>query len=512
MTNHLLANSYQHKLSIHKLTALSRMTTRLPLFLLFVLLSLLPVCPAQSQRTLSLSDAIALAQRQSPYYFRAKNTYETGYWQFQNFQAGFKPQIRLNATIPTFFRAINPITQPDGSIQFRRVTQANNSLGVSLVQNIGATGGQLLLGTRLQRTDNFGGAESSYFLSTPVSFSYYQESLLYNDLRWQRKLQPLYFQTAEKNYAEELEEAALQGATLFMATLVAQVTADITAANLANADSLYLLTKERFALGTVAQSDLLQLELNVLKAKNQLATARLNAEASLRNMKRILGIDLAEAVALQEPPLPLKTSLSYEVALEEARSNRQNVLEFSTRRLEAEQKIAEAKGKNSLQFGLSANVGTQQTATSFGGAYRNLQNQQYIGVSLDMPIQDWGLRKSQIRLAEANRELVEVNVQQDELTFEQEIFLQVMRFGQQYDQLALAQKADTVAQQRLHITKERYLVGKVGITDLNLALEENIRAREGYIQSLSAYWLAFYTLRRLTLYDFEKKQSIRYQP
>ncbi len=486
---------------VNKLTANS-------LFILLLLIS----HHASSQRSFGLPEAIELAQRQSPYYYRAKNTYERSYWQFQNFQASFKPQIRLNATIPTFFRAINPITQPDGSILFRRVTQANNSVGVNLVQNIGLTGGRFLLGTSLQRTDNFSGTESSYFLSTPVSFSYQQESLLYNELRWRRRLEPLYFDTAQKGYAEELEEAALQGATLFLEALVAQTTADIAATNLANADSLYALTKERFALGTVAQSDLLQLELNVLKARNQQTNTRLNAEATLRRMKRILGIEINETLQLLPPPLPQRLLPDYETVLAEARANRQSMLQFATRKLVADQEVAEAKGKNSLQFGMIANVGTQQTAPNLGGAYRNLQNQQYIGVSLDLPIQDWGLRKSQIRLAEANRELVEVNVKQDELTFEQDIYLQLIRFQQQYDQVVLAQKADTVAQRRLEITRERYLVGKLTITDLNLALEENVRAQEGYIQSLSTYWLSYYTLRRLTLYDFEKKQPIRHLP
>lgn len=478
---------------------------------------LLFAVPSFGQRDFSLGEAVGRAQGESPYYHRARNSYERSYWRYQNFRAGFRPQIRLNATVPTFFRAINPVTQPDGSILFRRITQANNSLGLSLVQNLGLTGGQFRLGTRLQRTDNFGssaggGPQSSYFLSSPFSVSYSQGSLLYNELRWRRQLEPLYYETAQKSYAEEMEKAALEGVFLFLDALVAQVNTEIATANLANADTLYAITKERFSLGTVALSDLLQLELNVLKAKNQRNAARLEAEAARRNMKRILGLDLADSLTLREPPVPPRFVPDYETALAQARDNRQSVLEFRTKRLAAEQEIALAKGNNSLQFSLQADLGTQQTAPNLLGAYQNLQNQQYIGVTLDMPLVDWGQRKSQIRLAKANRELVEVNVQQDVLNFEQEIYLQVLRFGQQYDQLRLAQQADTIAQRRLAITKERYLVGKVTVTDLNLALEENVRAREGYIRGLDAYWRAYYTLRRLTLYDFEKKEPLRYEP
>ena len=469
------------------------------------------LCSVHAQTTLTLNESVRLAQQQSPYYHRAKNTFERSYWQFQNFKANFRPQIRLSATAPTFYRMINPITQPDGSIEFRRISQANNSLGVNVVQNIGLTGGTLQAGTRLQRTDNFSGNESSYFLSTPFTIAYQQSSLLYNELRWKKQLEPLLYQTAEKAYAEEMEAAALEAATLFLNALVAQADEQIAKTNLANTDTLYLISKERYALGTIARNDILQLELNVLKAKNTWNDARITKEVTSRNLKRILGIPIHDSLSFAIPLVEKRVFADYNKALDEARENRQTVLEFRTRRIQAEQQIAQAKGQNSLQFSLSANIGTQQTAPQFADAYRNLQNQQYIGVTFDLPIQDWGYRKSQIRLSQANRELVEVNVQQDELKFEQEIYLQVLQFNQQYNQLMVTQKADTVARERFNSTKERYLLGKVSVTDLNLALEENVNAGKAYIDALRTYWIAHHTLRRLTLYDFMKNETLYYK-
>jgi outer membrane protein TolC len=113
-----------------------------------------------------------------------------------------------------------------------------------------------------------------------------------------------------------------------------------------------------------------------------------------------------------------------------------------------------------------------------------------------------------MRMAEANRELVEVNVQQEEINFEQEILLQVMRFNMLKDQLLVAAKADTIAQKRFDVTKERYLIGKISITDLNLAVQEKDLARQAYINMLRTYWQSYYLLRRLTLYDFDKGEEI----
>lgn len=477
----------------------------------FLLFSLFINFPSFAQKRLSLVDAINLAQRQSPYYHKARNTYERSYWQFRNFKAGFKPQIRLNATVPTFYRAINPITQPDGTIQFVRVTQANNSIGLNVRQNIGFSGGTLSAGTSLQRTDNFSGNQSSYFLSTPIQLSYSQGSLLYNEFRWRKLLEPLLFETADKTYAEDMEDTGLEAAKLFLVGLEAQAAIAIAIANQANADTLYRLSKERFAIGTIPRTDLLQLELNMLKAKSELNDDRISKEEAIRNLKRVLGLDQDENITLLAPELPDQINISYEKALEEASFNRPAVLKFRAQRLQADQEIAKAKGQNSLELSLLVNMGTQQTAPRFGDSYRNLQNQQYIGLTLDVPILDWGYRKSQIRLAEANRELVETNMQQEEAAFEQEIYMQVLQFNQKYNQLQIAMKADSVAQERLSIAKERYLLGKLGIPDLNLALQESVSTKRGYVQTLNGYWLSFYTLQKLTLYDFIKNESLKYK-
>jgi outer membrane protein TolC len=77
--------------------------------------------------------------------------------------------------------------------------------------------------------------------------------------------------------------------------------------------------------------------------------------------------------------------------------------------------------------------------------------------------------------------------------------------------VALAAKADTVAQKRYDITVKRYLIGKIDITDLNIAVQEKDRARQDYFRALGDFWNSWLELRRKTLYDFEKNKSIAYE-
>ena len=53
------------------------------------------------------------------------------------------------------------------------------------------------------------------------------------------------------------------------------------------------------------------------------------------------------------------------------------------------------------------------------------------------------------------------------------------------------------------ITKARYLIGKISITDLNIAQREADQSKSNYVNALWTYWSNYYQLRRLTLYDFK---------
>ena len=74
-----------------------------------------------------------------------------------------------------------------------------------------------------------------------------------------------------------------------------------------------------------------------------------------------------------------------------------------------------------------------------------------------------------------------------------------------------SQKADEIADKRYEIAKNRYLIGKISITDLNLALRDKDDAKEAYINSLRSFWSSYYSIRFLTLYDFENNVTL-YEP
>ena len=74
----------------------------------------------------------------------------------------------------------------------------------------------------------------------------------------------------------------------------------------------------------------------------------------------------------------------------------------------------------------------------------------------------------------------------------------------------LGEEADKVAENGYQIALRKFQNGEISIMDLNISLQEREKAKRDYIGSLQDYWVAFYDLRILTLYDFEMQEKIWY--
>lgn len=465
---------------------------------------------SQSQE-LSLKEAIQSAQKTSPSYFRAINLAENRYWNYRQFRASLLPQLNLSGSLPNYSSAIEVVTLDDGTFGFAEREQLFLSSSLSIDQNVALTGGRLSLISSLQRSNVYSPTSRTNFFSTPISLSYFQPMFLYNDIKWNKKIQPLAFEESQRAYTEDLENIANETTSLYFRALSAATSKQIAQKNLKNNDTIYKISQGRYNLGKIAENDLLQIELNLLNAENALTNATLNYEVAAQNLKRFLNIPSDQELDLSIPSEVPQIEVDLPTALSEARTNRSVVLEFRRRRLEADQQVAQARGNTNYNFNLSANFGLSRQANDFETVYADpFMRQQNIVVGVNIPIVDWGQARSQVRRAKANRELAEVNIQQDEVNFEQEIFLQVMQFNAQYQRLGIAAKADTVAQKRYEVARQRYLTGKISITDINIAQSEKDGAKQSYIFELQRFWNNYYNLRRLCLYDFQRKQKIDY--
>lgn len=69
-------------------------------------------------------------------------------------------------------------------------------------------------------------------------------------------------------------------------------------------------------------------------------------------------------------------------------------------------------------------------------------------------------------------------------------------------------RAQEISNERYEITKKRFETGNISVTEINTAIQELETAKSQYISQLQAYWSYYYTLRKYTLYDWDKHQDL----
>ena len=456
---------------------------------------------------LSLQDCIRLARANGPLGAMARNAYDSRQASYRAFTAAYFPQLSLRGDVPGYYRSINAITLPDGSSIFTPQSQASSQLSLSLSQKIPLTGGTLSLSSGLNRIDLMD-SKSQYYRSSPLSMSLTQPIFQINTMSWDRDAQELRYKMATRELAEAMEECAIDVTTKFFELYMASLNSSNAALNLAINDTLYKISKGRFNVGKIAENDLLQSELAYLNAQTQLENANVGLNRSQNNLMTALGLSPSAIVVLIPPSKIPDVEIDAMTAREQARQNRSDAVNFDLQRLTAERNVRQAKSDNYFNATLTASMGYNQRAPILNDAYNNLLEQRGFSLNFMVPLFRWGAGSSAVDAAIADQKRIEVSIDQQRHDFEQEVLYQAARLNLLRKQVIVAAKADTIAQRRFDVAKERYLIGKIDIPNLFLAQSEKDNARRANTQTLWDYWSTYFRVRRLTLYDFETKERL----
>lgn len=463
-----------------------------------------------AQTQFSIEDIIARAKAQSPASKRAETRKENRYWQYRFYKSDFNPQLRLNGNIP-YSKEVFPVQQPDGTIVNTGINQLNSYMNLGLSQPIPWTNGQLSVNSNLGYFNNYNNLNPTIspeqWRGTLMNVQLNQPLFAFNPLRWNKKTEPLRYEESKREYVEEMELISRQSVDLFFTLLESQINLQIAQYNIANNDTIYKIEQGRYNIGTTSQDKLLQVELQLLRSRQDVAQARLDLETAGLQLRSYIGLGQEEGVQLVLPELIPAFAISLEEALSQARKNRAAFLAFERRRAEAEREVAQARGQR-FQTNLIASYGLNNNGLVINDLYTDPQQQQQFNLTLSVPIIDWGRNKSRMQTALANKKLNDYEIAQDEVNFEQEIITKVRQFEMLRLQIEITKKADEVAQERYKVAQNRYLIGKIDITNLNIALTEKDNAKRSYVQALKSFWSAYFDLRRLTLYDFVTNQLL----
>jgi len=451
---------------------------------------------------LDLQDVISIAQEQSPSAKSAKNTYLVAYWNYRYYRANYLPSVTLSST-PYLNKEVNKITQSDGTALFIKQDQFGADLTMKINQNIALTGGSLFVTSSFTRLDEFQNKTTAYS-SSPLSIGYQQSLFGYNSLKWDRKIEPIRFREAKKQYSETLEIISATACSYFFNLATAQMELEMAKQNYASADTLYRMAQGRYKIGTITENEMLQLEINRLNEETNMMDTEIKHKEVLQNFRSYLGLEQNLEINLTLPDSVPQFQVPLQKAITLAYENSPDPEYYKLMKKESESSLANAKANAGLKADLYLQFGLSQTGRELKSSLQNLSNHEYAQVSISLPILDWGRGRGRVKVAKSQLDLTTTRAEQGMRDFHQNVEKIVMQFNMQARKVHIATLTDKRAEQRHNVAKRLYILGRSSILDLNSAINDNNIAKRNRLATMSTYWSLYYTIRSMTAYDFEK--------
>jgi outer membrane protein len=464
---------------------------------------------AQEVKVLTFDEVIKLSEEQSPDALMAKHRFRASYWSYRTFMAQYRPSLTLTGTTPDYSNSYDKVYNAQANAYEYRSTNTISNLGsLALSQNIGWTGGSIALNSDLTIFNDYENSANKKYITTPLSISLTQPLFRYNALKWQKKTEPLKFKTAKQTFLSNIEDVHTRAVSNFFSLALAQINKQIAEMNYFNADTLYRIADGRYKLGTIAEDELLQMKLSWLNAE----TSRKQADMNLRDreirLRSFLGFNDQVRLELIIPNEIPNLQVNVQEVSDLAMANNPQILSQQLTVLTAQASVAQAKADKGLNANLVASYGLRDQDPIFEEAYNQMNKQQRVRVGFTLPLLDWGLGRGRYKMAQSSLELAQVQSNQAIVDFQQNLSLDVEQFNLQKSQVEIAAQSDTVAMKRYEVTKQRFLIGKIAVLDLNDADSRKDQNKRAYVQALQNYWSYYYNIRTLTLYDFINRKLL----
>ena len=456
-----------------------------------------------SAQSMSLDEVIQTARTQSVRALEAKSGFVSDYWAWRSYLASRLPTLYLYGNLGNYNRNLTLLQKPEtGEMVYTVNNNLQNSIGLRATQNLPFTGGTLSLYSDLSRIDQFGTLAGKTWYAQPVTLSYSQPLFSYNQFKWDRLISPKQYEKARRSYMEAMEDVTLQAVEYYYKVMSAQRVYDASVQNFTNTSQMLGIARQRLSLGTVTRDQYLQLELRQLKDSIAINDNLVLLREARMHLNSLLGFDESREVVTQlEEDLP-EIVMDYDLVLDKCNANSSFRVGNDISILNAESSIAQAKANRGITMQLNARFGLSNSASELPATYRNLLDQEVVGLSFTIPIFDWGMGKGRVKKAEAAAEVVRAQVEQAENDKRISLYTSVGQFNNQRRQCEVSRRASEIARERYSLVMDKFRSGTATVTDLNTARSENDDALTQYVSDISRYWTYYYTLRKLTLYDF----------
>ena len=229
-----------------------------------------------------------------------------------------------------------------------------------------------------------------------------------------------------------------------------------------------------------------------------------SSEAKLAKESLLSYLRADEDILPARLPVPTHTRtipLSDEDALQMAFDKSAGIQLQQTAVTQARGKQVKARKEGGVKVGVDLNMGMQQLADNFLGAYKNPQFYMVGVVTLSIPLMDHGAAKKGHAAAVAWEKREEQALLEVERALKEDVQLTLDNIRSHEILLEHTQEAVALADEVFELTAENYANGLCDINTYSLAQSRRDSAYNQYLTALAGYWNTYYHLLTLTQHE-----------
>ncbi len=462
-----------------------------------------------SQEPFTLERALETAMRNSPQIKSYQLSLEQRQELLNAQQAGLKSQFGFT---------LNPIDYTNQRRFYNFLggyvtNETKRTAGTfSIRQPIKWTDGTLTLINELSWIDSYNEEREikSKNYNNDLYLSFTQPLFTYNKTKLDLRTLELDLENAALNYAIQKLHLEYQVTQNFFNVYQQKMRLEIAKDEFNNREQSYQIIKNKVEAGLSRREDLFQAELNLAESKSSVQNAQVLLENYLDSFKKLIGLSLfdditvtadishqAIEIGLQKA---LDTGLKYRMELRQ----REMDIDREKYNLVVASATNEFKGDISLSYGIT---GTNNKLKQIYDSENQTKNQR-VSLELNVPIWDWGQKKSMIKAAESSLKNSELSLENEKNDIIIEIRSAYRNLKNLVNQIEIAEQNVRNAQLTYDINLERYKNGDLTSMDLNLFQNQLSTAKLNKISALINYKIELLNMKVLSLWDFERDRRV----
>ncbi|MBN1132685.1 MAG: TolC family protein [Bacteroidales bacterium] len=341
-----------------------------------------------------------------------------------------------------------------------------------------------------------------------LNLQFTQPIFTYNRSKMELESVELDYESSLLNYLLRKLSLEREVAQEFYAVYSGQMQLSIAEEALKNNEESYAIIKNKVEGGLLALEELYQAEVNLATSRSSVFNAELNLQNRLDQFKILIGLPLEEEILIMAEIQADMVPVDLDMAIDHALKHR---MELREREIDIENSffsLTQAKAVNEFAGSVTASLGLQANDEELQHLFDRPTNSPGVGISFEIPIFDWGERKSEIKAAEASLESTRVNFETERKDIEVNIRNIVRSLKNLENQLEIQKKTVENARLTYDINLERYRNGDLTSLDLGIYQNQLSEKKTALTNAIIDYKIELLNLKIQTLYDFENQSPI----